>query len=141
MRAAAGTSSGQSRDFSGLSTSPGFGGGSASVLPQGLAASIGMNSSSSMSDPLGWMGPSDTRNTGKYTWSLNGVSQSKSSCKTKHCSNTLCGTVTTDWPVPCLACTFLQAREVQSAGAAAMQGSQQQGRMSSSKIHHGRILC
>ena len=62
--APAGASSGQSKDFSGLGTS-GFGGGSASVLPQGLAASIGMNSSSSMSDPLGWMGPSDARNTGK----------------------------------------------------------------------------
>ncbi|CAL5225210.1 g7994 [Coccomyxa viridis] len=62
--ASAGASSGQSRDFSGLGNGSGFGGGSASVLPQGLAASIGMNSSSSMSDPLGWMGPSDARNTG-----------------------------------------------------------------------------
>ena len=64
--ACAGASGRQStEDFSGLGTSSGFGGAPAGGIPQGLAASIGMSSSSSMSDPLGWMGPSDARNTGK----------------------------------------------------------------------------
>lgn len=67
LGASAGASGRQSKgDFSGLSTSSGFGGAPVGGLPQGLAASIGMNSSSSMSDPLGWMGPPDARNTGKH---------------------------------------------------------------------------
>lgn len=52
-------------DFPALGSSSTFGGGSGAALPQGLAASMGMNSSSSMSDPLGWMGPSDAKNAGK----------------------------------------------------------------------------
>lgn len=43
---------------SGLGPAPGAG------LSQDLAASMGMNSTSSMSDPLGWMGPPDPRNSG-----------------------------------------------------------------------------
>ena len=63
--ASAGAPKRQSNDFSGLGDAS-SGSGSVGGLPQGLAASMGMNSSSSMSDPLGWLGPSDARNTGKW---------------------------------------------------------------------------
>ena len=42
------------------------GGRSSASHSQGLTASSGMSSSSSMTDPLGWLGPSEARNTGAH---------------------------------------------------------------------------
>jgi hypothetical protein len=54
----------QSNQFPALGGSSGFGAAPGAALSQDLAASMGMNSASSMSDPLGWMGPPDARNSG-----------------------------------------------------------------------------
>lgn len=65
MMFCAGAPGAQGSRYPAPDSSSGFGPGAGTGLPQGLAASMGMSSQSSMSDPLGWMGPTDARNTGK----------------------------------------------------------------------------